>query len=243
MGTKLIMALDTDNFIEARHIIDELSPLIDTFKVGSILYTAEGNKIIDYINSLGKSIFLDLKFFDIPNTVKGVSFVAGYMKVKMFTFHLLGGKEMIRAVLNGISECMARCPVKEAPIPLGVTILTSMNEHIMKNEMKINIKLNDMISHLARMGYNEGIRGFVCSPLEVRLLRKELGGEAILVTPGIRMKEEVTDDQRRVMTPSEAKDSGSDYIVMGRSISDKKDMAGTVRKILSELSDEPISKS
>jgi len=237
LGTKLIMALDTHSFIEAKHIIDELSPLIDIFKVGSILYTAEGVKTIDYINSLGKSVFLDLKFFDIPNTVKSVSFVTGRMKVKMFTFHLLGGKEMIRALISGINECMARCPVKEAPIPLGVTILTSINEAIMRHDMKINLKLNDMIKHLARMGYNEGIRGFVCSSMEVEILRKELGSEPILVTPGIRLKEDVTGDHKRVMTPSEAKKCGSNFIVMGRSISDKKDMVGTVKNVLSELSD------
>jgi orotidine-5'-phosphate decarboxylase len=231
------MALDTDNFAEAKHIIDELSTMIDTFKVGSILYTSEGIKTIDYIQSLGKSVFLDLKFFDIPNTVRGVSFVSSRMSVKMFTFHLLGGKEMIRAVLGGIAECMAKCPVREAPMPLGVTILTSMNERIMQNEMKINIKLHTMIRHLARMGFDEGIRGFVCSPEEVDMLRKELGSEAILITPGIRLKDDVTGDQKRVMTPFEAKIRGSNYIVMGRSISEKKDMKGTVQKILAELSD------
>ncbi len=237
MATKLIVALDADNFIEAKHIIDELSPLVDTFKVGSILFTAEGVKAIDYINSLGKSVFLDLKFFDIPNTVKIVSFVTGRMKVKMFTFHLLGGKEMIRALLGGINDCMARLPVKEAPIPLGVTILTSVNERIMHGEMKIGVRLNDMIKHLARMGYDEGIRGFVCSPMEVQLLRKELGPEPVLVTPGIRLSDDVTGDQKRVLTPAEAKNCGSNYIVMGRSITDKKDMTATVKSILAEISE------
>ncbi len=235
MDTKLIVVLDTENYIEAKHIIDELSPLVDVFKVGSVLFTAEGIKVIEYINSLEKSVFLDLKFFDIPNTIKGVSFVVSRLKVKMFTFHLLGGKEMIRALLMGMQECMSRCPVKETPIALGVTILTSMNERIIHDEMKIDLKLPDMIKHLARIGYNEGIRGFVCSPMEVSMLRKELGADAILVTPGIRLAEDSTDDQKRVMTPKEAKLNGANYIVMGRSITEKKDMAGTVKKILVDL--------
>jgi orotidine-5'-phosphate decarboxylase len=236
MDTKLIVALDTNNYIQAKHIIDELSPLVDTFKVGSILYTAEGIKVIEYIHSLNKSVFLDLKFFDIPNTIKGVSFVACQLKVKMFTFHLLGGREMIRALLMGIKECMSICPVKNMPIALGVTILTSMNERILHNEMKIDLKLKDMTKHLARMGYSEGIRGFVCSPVEVTLLRKELGNDIILATPGIRLNKDAAYDQKRVMTPLEAKKNGANFIIMGRSITDKKDMPRTVQSVLRELS-------
>ncbi len=236
MNTKLILALDANNLVEAKHIIDELYTYIEIFKVGSILYSAEGIKVIEYIHSRGRSVFLDLKFFDIPNTVKGVSFVVCQMNVKMFTFHLLGGKEMIRAMLDGIRDCLARCPVKEKPLPLGVTILTSMNDRIMREEMKITLKLQDMIKHLAKMGFNEGVRGFVCSPMEVGLLRKELGNETILVTPGIRLEDDAAGDQKRVMTPAEAKKSGANYIVMGRSIMDKKDRVQTVEKILKELS-------
>jgi orotidine-5'-phosphate decarboxylase len=235
MAAKLIVALDVKSFDEAKIIIDDLGQLVEYFKIGSILYTLEGKKLIDYIHSKNRKVFLDLKFFDIPNTVKEVSFAAAQLGVEMFTIHLLGGQEMIKAALAGVQEGCSRFPKSAAPLVLGVTVLTSMNDQIIRNEMKINYSVAEMVSHLARMGYNEGIRGFVCSPFEIENLKRELGKDITLVTPGVRLPGESLGDQKRVMTPAQAKEKGTDYIVMGRSVTGAANKKAVVENILKEL--------
>jgi len=235
MPTKLILALDTKDPTEAINIVDEFHSIVKYFKVGSILYTLSGNKIIEHIQSRNASVFLDLKFFDIPNTVKGAASVVTGLGVQMFTIHLMGGREMIRASLERILEETEKNHWKEKPLALGVTLLTSLNEKILNEELKINLSLKDMILHLAKMGYEEGIRGFVCSPEEIRLLKDKLGEKITIVTPGIRLKGDSLGDQKRVLTPREASRLGADYIVAGRSILNKPDRIKAVEEILKEL--------
>ena len=235
MNTKLIVALDVNTFDAAKPIIDELAPIVPVFKVGSILYTEEGNKLIDYIHSKNREVFLDLKFFDIPNTVKEVSFVAARLGVEMFTIHLLGGREMVRGALEGVRECVAKHNLPKTPVILGVTVLTSMNESILKEDLKIPLSLPDMVSHLAKQGFEEGMRGFVSSPHEIELLRGIIGKDVILVTPGVRLSGDAAGDQKRIMTPKRAKELGANYIVMGRSVLDKPDRKAAVQSILDEL--------
>jgi len=227
---KLILALDVSK-TEAKNIIDEVSEYVDCFKVGSILYTEVGYSLIEYIKNYNKEVFLDLKFFDIPNTVKGVSKVVAEFGVDMFTIHLLGGKEMIKASLEGIKQSGA----KKLPLILGVTVLTSMNEKILKEELKISLSVEEMVLHLATMGYQTGIRGFVCSPQEIRLLKENLPRDITVVTPGIRLLEDNWQDQKRVMTPGRAKELGADYIVVGRSVLDKENRLEILKKIKDEL--------
>lgn len=233
--TKLIVALDVTGYAEAEILINELHPYVDVFKVGSILYTREGKKVIDLIKSKGKKVFLDLKFFDIPNTVKEVSFVAAELGVDMFTIHLLGGKEMVRASIGGIMDYCSNYHSDHTPLVLGVTVLTSMNDETLKHDLQIGHPVKDMVRHLARNGYAEGVRGFVCSPYEIEILRQELGQDVILVTPGVRMTGDSLGDQKRVMTPVKAKELGANYIVMGRSVLEKPDRVETVKRILDEL--------
>ncbi len=236
MQTKLIVALDVKDFIEAEKIIEELSPMVDIFKVGSILYTLAGNKIIDYLHSKDKKVFLDLKFYDIPNTVKGICSVAAELGIEMLTIHLLGGREMIKASLEGVKEVIIKKkPGYKEPLILGVTVLTSMNDGILKNDLKINLSAGELVKHLAGLGYNEGIRGFVCSPYEIEILRKEFGNDITLVTPGVRMPGESNGDQKRVMDPKTAKKLGADYIVMGRSVLEAESKIKSVETILNEL--------
>lgn len=240
MPAKLILALDTKNPKEAINIVDEFHPLVKYFKVGSVLYALLGNKIIEYIQSRNANVFLDLKFFDIPNTVKEASFVATKLGVKMFTIHLLGGKEMIRASLEGIKEEIGKNNNKTMPLLLGVTILTSFNEKILRDELKINLSLKDMVLHLATMGYKEGIRGFVCSPEEIRLIKNNLGEKITVVTPGIRIKGDSSNDQKRILTPGDASLLGTDYIVVGRSVLNKTDRVRAVEEILKEINTTPV---
>jgi orotidine-5'-phosphate decarboxylase len=235
MKTKLILALDVNNFAEAELLVEELHPLVDVFKVGSILYTLEGRKLVDLVHARGKKVFLDLKFFDIPNTVKEVSSVAARLGVDMFTIHLLGGRDMIRGSIQGIMDYFSHDRSAATPLVLGVTVLTSMNDEVLKRDLRIDAPVADQVKHLARMGYDEGIRGFVCSPHEIALLRQELGQDVILVTPGVRLAGDAAGDQKRVMTPAQAREQGANYIVMGRSILEKPNKAEVLKQIRSEL--------
>lgn len=235
MATGLIVALDVKTFDEAKKIVDDLSPAVEVFKVGGILYLTDGNRLIEYIQSKGRKVFLDLKFFDIPNTVKETCFAATRLGVDMMTIHLLGGKEMIAGALAGVNDALSVSKSGKAPLILGVTILTSMNEAVIQNELKIQSDLPGMVKHLARQGYDCGVRGFVCSPHEIALLRGELGADVTLVTPGVRLSGDSAGDQKRVMTPKAARDLGASYIVMGRSVYGKPDPVEAVKLILSEL--------
>jgi orotidine-5'-phosphate decarboxylase len=236
MSTKLIVALDVKSFDEAKELVDLLSPEVGLFKVGSTLYTLAGRQIIEYIHSKGGEVFLDLKFFDIPNQVRGVSFAAASLGVEMFTIHLLGGREMALAAIEGVMEASQIHRLQKTPLILGVTILTSMNDSVIRNELKINAPVIDMVGYLAQMGYDEGLRGFVCSPYEVEGLKKRFS-DIKLVTPGVRLPGEVTGDQKRVMTPADAKRLGSDYIVMGRSVYNSRHPMQTTRQIKEQLKD------
>ncbi len=236
MKTKVILALDVNSESEAFGVIDETFPYVDCFKVGSILYAESGNSIINYIKQKGKEVFLDLKFFDIPNTVKGVSKIATKIGVDMFTIHLLGGVEMIKASIEGVHEAFDKCKLYKKPLILGVTILTSMNEEIINRDLKIGLNLSDMILHLARMGYDNGLRGFVCSPHEISLLKSNISKDIVVVTPGVRLESDEKGDQKRVMTPEMAMKEGADYIVVGRSILTKPDKEEVLRKLRETLS-------
>ena len=230
MSAGLIVALDVETFDEAKAIVDSLTPSVGFYKVGSTLFTYEGKKVVEYIHSKGAKVFLDLKFFDIPNQVKGVSKAAASLGVEMFTIHLIGGREMIRGAIEGAVSGKQT----EPPIILGVTILTSMNDRIVSEEMQIGKKVEEMVPFLVGMGMQEGLKGFVCSPFEIESIKSKWK-DAILVTPGIRLPGESAGDQKRVMTPSDAKRLGANYIVMGRSILDAKDRQQTAYQVVEML--------
>ncbi|OHD54435.1 MAG: orotidine 5'-phosphate decarboxylase [Spirochaetes bacterium GWF1_51_8] len=233
MATKLIAVLDMNDFQEAKKAVDLLAGLDVLFKVGSTLYPADGKQTIEYIKKKGAGVFLDLKFFDIPNQVKGSCAAVTRLGVDMFTIHLLGGKEMIRSAVEGVYDAVNSSGLEKAPLILGVTVLTSMNDEILKNDLCIEKPVAEMVSHLAEIGYGEGIRGFVCSPHEIELMKKKFP-DVKLVTPGIRPSAG-GDDQKRVMTPARAAELGADYIVVGRPIFDAEDPRAVAEKILSEI--------
>lgn len=234
MGTRLISALDVKSFEEAEKFVNDLYPAVDVFKVGGILYTLEGPRVIKMIQDKGASVFLDLKFFDIPNTVKGVSYVATKLGVDMFTIHLLGGQEMVNGALKGVQEAVDDLHLQKSPLILGVTILTSMNDNILAEDLEIHKPVNKMVPQLALKGYQTGLRGFVCSPLEISLIKDELP-DSVLVVPGIRMSGDAVGDQKRVTTPAQAKEAGADYIVMGRSLLNAENPREKALKVLEEL--------
>jgi len=203
MKPKLILALDVDDIKRAKHFIDKLYPEIKIFKVGAHLFTACGPQVIELIRKKGAEAFLDLKYFDIPNTVAGA--VRQAVRVKMLTMHILGDEEMIKAALFAAKDEARKLKVKR-PLLIGVTVLTSKEANF-----------SDVLT-LARIGIDSGLDGVVCSVREAGLLRKKFKKRFVIVTPGIRQGSSAKFDQKRTATVKEAIKAGSDYLVVGRHI-------------------------
>ena len=224
MKSPIIVALDMESK-RALELAKKLNPQECKVKVGSQLFTADGPIIIDKLNELGFDIFLDLKFHDIPNTVKKAVEVAIKMGVWMLNVHSLGGKEMLRAAYEVVEK------VSIKPLLVGVTVLTSLNDKSLK-EVGLGLNTEDQVLLLAELCQTEGLNGVVCSANEVSVLRKHLEEDFLLVTPGIRSSGQESDDQKRISTASEAISNGADYIVIGREISNEIDPSEKIRQIL-----------
>ena len=218
MAKDVIIALD---FPSGEIALDFLKNFKDEkvyVKVGMELFYKEGPSIIKEIKRLGHKIFLDLKIHDIPNTCKGATNSLISLDVDMINFHIAGGKKMLMEASDIVNR------EKPDMITLGVTMLTSTDEEVMHNELKIDREksLNEVVLDYANLAKDANLSGIVCSALEVPKIKENLGEKFITVTPGIR-KVKGTDDQKRVVTPSEARDLGSDYIVVGRPITKAED--------------------
>jgi len=224
MKSPIIVALDMESK-RALELAKKLNPQECKVKVGSQLFTADGPIIIDKLNELGFDIFLDLKFHDIPNTVKKAVEVAIKMGVWMLNVHSLGGKEMLRAAC----EVVEKASIK--PLLVGVTVLTSLNDKSLK-EVGLGLNTEDQVLLLAELCQTEGLNGVVCSANELSVLRKHLEEDFLLVTPGIRSSGQESDDQKRISTASEAISNGADYIVIGREVSNEIDPSEKIRQIL-----------
>ena len=224
MKSPIIVALDIESE-RALELAKKLNPQECKVKIGSQLFTADGPIIIEKLNELGFDIFLDLKFHDIPNTVKKALETVIKMGVWMLNVHSLGGKEMLRAAY----EVVEKASIK--PLLVGVTVLTSLNDKALK-EIGLGLNTLDQVLLLAELCQAEGLNGVVCSANELSILRKHLNDDFLLVTPGIRSSEIEKDDQKRISTASEAISNGADYIVIGREISNEIDPSEKIRQIL-----------
>jgi orotidine-5'-phosphate decarboxylase len=202
---EIIVALDVDNFAQAKKFVNRLYPSIKVFKVGAQLFTACGPKVVQFIRGKGAQVFLDLKFFDIPNTVAHAVRSAVRMKVKMLTLHILGDEEMLKAALIAAKDESRRLKVKR-PLLIGVTVLTSKET-----------TSSDVLT-LAKIGIDSGLDGVVCSAREAALLRRQIKKSFVIVTPGIRPKGASVQDQKRTATAEEARLAGSNFLVVGRPI-------------------------
>jgi orotidine-5'-phosphate decarboxylase len=222
MKPEIILALDVDTLSKARYFVNKLYPVIKNFKVGSQLFTACGPKAVDIINKKGANVFLDLKFFDIPNTVSHAVRSATRCKVKMMTLHILGDEEMIKAAVYAAQDEAKKLKIKK-PLLIGVTVLTSKEA-----------KSSDVLT-LARMGIECGLDGVVCSAQEARMLRDKINKKFVIVTPGIRPQGAVVNDQRRTTTIREAVKAGSNFLVVGRPILESHDHKRTAKKMSGEL--------
>jgi orotidine-5'-phosphate decarboxylase len=222
--TRLIVALDVDSFAKARKLVDLLSPRVKIFKVGLQLFLACGDKIIRYINKKGGQVFLDLKFYDIPNTVGRASAEIAKLGVLMFNVHAQGGKDMMRqARIDADKE--AKRLRKKRPLILGVTVLTS------KQDTSTTVR----VMELARDAREAGLDGVVCSANEAAVIRHGFGQKFIIVTPGIRPRGAQANDQKRIATPAQAKSSGVDYIVVGRPVIEADSPLKVTEEILADV--------
>ena len=219
MDNKIILALDVDTLEKAAGFVKLLYPKIKTFKIGSQLFTGYGPKAIEAVHERGGSVFLDLKFFDIPNTVANAVRQAARLKVKMLTLHISGGQEMLSAAVKAAKDEAAMLKITP-PLLIGVTVLTS-KESDPQDVLK-----------LAGVGLDSGLDGIVCSPREVSLLRKSLGPDFVIVTPGIRPPESGSDDQKRTATAKSAIEAGSDFLVVGRPIIEAKDPLSALESLV-----------
>ncbi len=229
MACDLILALDVPTREAAAPILRQLRGELRWVKIGLQMFTAYGPTYVREVAGMGFNIFLDLKLHDIPNTVaKAVESLAP-LPIQMLTLHTAGGGEMMRAALAAQQTHNPRL------LLLGVTVLTSMDSAGLQ-EIGVASPSADQVNRLGKLAADAGLRGLVCSPLEVQLLRQKLPADMQLITPGIRpASEAASDDQKRVMTPADAARAGSTYIVVGRPILQAADPAAAARAILAEL--------
>jgi orotidine-5'-phosphate decarboxylase len=223
---KIIVALDVATKEKALGLVEELRDEISFFKVGLQLYTAEGPEIVRAVLGTGAKVWLDLKLYDIPNTVARAVESASHLGVHMLTIHLSGGSGMVRAAAGARANNL---------ILLGVTVLTSAAEQTLR-EIGIADKVDDQVLRLARLGVEADIDGIVASPHEIKRLRHEFGNKIKIAVQGIRPVWAEPGDQKRFMTPRQALEAGADYIGIGRPITAHARPGEAVKKILEELS-------
>lgn len=222
---RIIVALDFAEVNTALQFVEKLSPAECRLKVGNELFTRGGPELVRRLVNLKFSVFLDLKFYDIPNTVARACVAAAELGVWMVNVHALGGVRMMSAAREALSGYGAR-----TPLLIAVTALTSYSESEWKT-LNFKYDINHSVAYLAELSQQAGLDGVVCSAQEAVVLRQRFGSSFCLVTPGIRLPEDARDDQHRVVNPVDAITAGSDYLVMGRSITRASDPLTLLRHL------------
>jgi orotidine-5'-phosphate decarboxylase len=233
MQNPVIVALDVPEAEAALRLAVLLAPVAGAFKIGSELFTSAGPEIVRKIRATGGPVFLDLKFHDIPNTVARAVAAAVRLDVQMVTIHTSGGLEMMRAAEESAQKT-AKQLGRNAPLILGVTVLTSMDSNNL-SEIGAHPNVGQQVERLAALAVKAGLRGLVCSPLEIAALRRILPTSMQLVTPGIRTGNEKADDQKRTLTPKEAMTAGASWLVIGRPIYAAENPRAAAEAILASL--------
>ena len=232
MGKDVIIACDFDSAAKTFEFLDKFTEVKPFVKIGMELYYAEGPEIVREIKKRGHKIFLDLKLHDIPNTVKKAMAVLSRLDVDMTNLHAAGTKRMMKDALEGLTR-----PDGSRPMLIAVTQLTSTDQEAMENDLLIKEPIADVVMHYASNAAKAGLDGVVCSPLEAGLVHDKCGKNFLTVTPGVRFADGEIGDQKRVMTPAEAKRIGSDYIVVGRPITAAEDPVAAYERCVAEFVD------
>lgn len=222
--SKIIVALDFPQQVSAMVLVDQLDPRLCRLKVGKELFTAAGPSFVKLLVAKGFDVFLDLKFHDIPNTVAKAVIAVADLGVWMTNVHASGGSRMMRAAKQALVER------RSDMLLIGVTVLTSMEDEDLA-EVSVERSVDDQVLHLATLAKEANLDGVVCSAQEASLLKSTFGGTFNLVTPGVRLAGAGADDQRRVTTPVDAVTLGSDYLVIGRPITQSPDPLATLKEI------------
>jgi len=231
----IFIPLDTPDLSRAINITKDLKDLIGGVKIGKEFFTALGPEGVLKIKEIGIPVFIDLKFHDIPNTVAGALRSAMYLKPSIINVHAQGGRKMLIAARDTVLEESNKTGLTP-PLLLGVTVLTSLSDHDLK-ETGVNNTTLDQVKHLATLCQEIGLSGVVCSASEIDALREICDRKFKLLTPGIRPIWSQNDDQKRTVTPSEAVKKGADYLVIGRPIYDASNPVSAVKKIISEIAE------
>lgn len=233
MRNPIIAALDVPTAEQALKLAQEIAPAVGAFKIGKELFVAAGPDIVKKVRATGASVFLDLKFHDIPNTVAKAIASATRLDVQMTTIHTSGGAEMMRAAEKSAQDTAGSLGLT-APLVLGVTVLTSSTNATLA-EIGCEADTEKQVLRLAQLAVKSGLRGLVCSPLEIVALRKVLPAQVQLVTPGIRTGAEKADDQKRTLSPREAMQAGASWLVVGRPIYAAENPRAAAEKIFESL--------
>jgi orotidine-5'-phosphate decarboxylase len=226
----IIIALDVKSLEQASSLVETIGRRAVLYKVGSELFTCCGPPAVKLLRDHGKEVFLDLKFHDIPNTVAGAVAAAAGLGVKMLNVHASGGLEMMKAGAEAAKAAGNAMKV------LAVTVLTSIDEAILREDIGCRRPVEEQVVHLAKLARRAGLDGVVASPKETGAIRQSLGRDFLIVTPGIRPNWAAKGDQKRVTTPAEAIQAGADYIVIGRPVTGSDDPERALERILAEIS-------
>lgn len=230
MNSDVIIACDFSSKEQVFSFLDKFTDKKPFVKIGMELFYAEGPEIVREIKARGHRIFLDLKLHDIPNTVKKSMSVLSSLDVDMCNLHAAGGSMMMKAALEGLTRADG-----SRPMLIAVTQLTSTSEELMRQELLINASLDETVLSYAANAKNAGLDGVVCSPLEAGKVKTRCGEGFLTVTPGVRFADSGTDDQVRITTPARAREIGSDYIVVGRPITQADDPVAAYERALKEF--------
>jgi len=231
---KLIVALDVPNLASALDLLEKLEGEVKYFKIGLQLFTGEGPEIVRQLTQRGGQVFLDLKFHDIPNTVMEAGERAAHLGVYMYNVHAAGGLEMMKKTKERTVQVANKLGIPQ-PRVIAVTVLTSMNQVTLNQEVGIERSVEEQVVAWAKLAQSAGLDGVVASPQEVKAIRQACGSDFLLVTPGIRPIWAAANDQKRIMTPQDAIKSGSDFIVVGRPITGAQDPREAAKRVLEEM--------
>ena len=232
MGKDVIVACDFANAEQTFAFLDKFKGRKPFVKIGMELYYAEGPEIVRQIKARGHKIFLDLKLHDIPNTVKKAMSVLSNLDVDITNLHAAGATAMMQGALEGLTR-----PDGSRPLLIAVTQLTSTDQETMERDILIKEPIDKVVMHYAQTAKNAGLDGIVCSPLEAGKVHDTCGKEFLTITPGVRFADGDVGDQKRVMTPAQAKEIGSDYIVVGRPITAAADPVAAYERCVAEFCD------
>lgn len=231
---KIVLALDVDTLEEAKNLILELKDYVGVFKVGLQLYTQNGNEIIDFMTEQELEFFLDVKLLDIPNTVAKASENIVKRGASFFNIHTLGGAEMMKRCVESAKSTAKDLGVKE-PFILGVTILTSISDEVLSEQLEIPHKANDYVLKLAKLAKESGLDGVVASTWEARKIKEACGQDFKVLCPGIRPEWSLKNDQKRAATPNVAIQEGADFLVIGRAVTAAENRIKAMQMIYDEI--------